>query len=75
MHGTEHCAKYRNLTLFPGIEILCKRTVSAEFRAIRPKLCGNCTFAQNFHTNKLGEILVFYAEEEFIFKHLYHLCQ
>ena len=26
-----------------------------------PKLCGNCTFPQNFHTSKFGEILVFYA--------------
>ena len=27
----------------------------------RPKLSGNCAFPQNFHTMKLGEILVFYA--------------
>ena len=26
-----------------------------------PKLCGNCAFQPNFHTRKLGEILVFYA--------------
>ena len=26
-----------------------------------PKLCGNCTFPQNFRTRKLGEITVFYA--------------
>ena len=25
------------------------------------KLCGHCAFLQNFHTRKLGEILVFYA--------------
>ena len=25
------------------------------------KLCGNCAFPQNFHTRKLGEIMVFYA--------------
>ena len=30
-------------------------------QAIRPKLCGNCAFPQNFHTMKLGEITVFYA--------------
>ena len=24
-------------------------------------LCGNCTFSQNFHTRKLGEIKVFFA--------------
>ena len=29
--------------------------------AIRPKLCENCAFPQNFHTRKLGEITVFYA--------------
>ena len=27
----------------------------------RPKLCGNCSFPQNFHTTKLGEITVFFA--------------
>ena len=26
-----------------------------------PRLCGNCSFPQNFHTRKLGEITVFYA--------------
>ena len=30
-------------------------------KAIRPKLCGNCAFPQNFHTRKLGEIAVFFA--------------
>ena len=34
-------------TIFPDVEILWKDTVSVEFRAIRPKLCGNCTFPQN----------------------------
>ena len=24
----------------------------------RPKLCGNCTFPQNFHTRELGEVTV-----------------
>ena len=28
---------------------------------IRPKLCGNCAFSQNFYTKKLGEITVFFA--------------
>ena len=46
---------------FRGVEILWKGTVSSEFRAIRPKLCGNCAFPQNFHTAELGEITVFYA--------------
>ena len=43
------------------MEILWKGTVSALFQAIRPKLCGNCPFPQNFHIRKLGEITVFYA--------------
>ena len=50
-----------NFTKFPSVEILWKSTVSTWFRAIHPKLCGNCTFPQNFHTRKLGEITVFYA--------------
>ena len=28
---------------------------------IRVKLWGNCSFPQNFHTSKLGEITVFFA--------------
>ena len=28
---------------------------------LRPKLCGNCAFPQNFNTKKLGEITVFFA--------------
>ena len=43
------------------MEILWKGTVSAQFRAIRPKLCGNCAFPQNLHTRKLGEITVFFG--------------
>ena len=31
------------------------------FIGFRPKLCGNCSFLQNYHTKKLGEITVFYA--------------
>ena len=27
----------------------------------RPKKCRNCAFPQNFHTRKLGEIMVFFA--------------
>ena len=53
--------KYRNITLFAGAEILWKGTVSVQFRAICPKLCGNCAFPQNFNPRKLGEILVFYV--------------
>ena len=50
-----HCVKYRNFTLFPGVESLWKDI------AVHPKLCGNYAFPQNFHTRKLGEILVFYT--------------
>ena len=28
---------------------------------VRPKLCGNYVFPQDFHIRKLGEILLFYA--------------
>ena len=28
--------------------------------AIRPKLWGNCSFPQNFHTRRLGEITIFF---------------
>ena len=56
-----HCIKSRNFTLFPGVEILWKDTVFAWFRAIRPKLCRNCVFPQNFHTIKLDEITGFFA--------------
>ena len=55
------CVKYRYFTEFPGVEILRKGRVSAEFRANRPELCGNCAFPQNFHTKKLGQISIFYA--------------
>ena len=54
-----HCAKHQNFTWFPGARISWKRRVSAEFRAIRSKLCRNCAFSQNFHTRKLNEISVF----------------
>ena len=30
---------------------------------VRPKLCRNCAFPQNFHTRKLGETAVFFAVE------------
>ena len=51
---TVHCLKHRNFTLFRGAEILGKHTVSVEFRAIRPKLCGNCAFQENSHTKEIG---------------------
>ena len=31
------------------------------FPAIRPTLCGNCVFPQNFHTRKSGETTIFFA--------------
>ena len=43
------------------METLWKDTVSAYFRGIRTKLCGNCAFPRNFHTRKLGEITIFFA--------------
>ena len=43
------------------MEILWKRTVFAEFRAISPKLCGNSAFPHNFQTRILAEIAVFHA--------------
>ena len=50
----------REFTWFPGMEILRKGTVSAKFRANRPKLCESCAFPQNFHTREPGEITVFF---------------
>ena len=53
-----YCEKYRNFTWFPDVEILRKGIV---FRAIHPKLCGDCAFPQNFHTRKSGEMTVFFV--------------
>ena len=44
-----------------GVEILCKGTVSAYFRANRRKPWENCVFPQNSHTMKLCEIIAFHA--------------
>ena len=60
-----HCEKYRNFTLFLGVEILRKGTVSKQFRANRLKLYGNCAFPQNFYAGKLGKITVFFAVRNF----------
>ena len=60
--GNSNCKKDRNLTWFPGVEILWKGTVSAYFRTIRSKLCRNCAFLQNFRTRKLGEITIFFVK-------------
>ena len=47
-----YCKKYRNITQFPGVDILWKGTVFTQFWALW-KLCFS-----NFHTRKLGEITV-----------------
>ena len=67
VHLTKHCGKYRNFTKFPDVEILWKGKVSAQFRVIRSKLCGNYAFSQNFHTRKLGEITVFFVVKNEVF--------
>ena len=46
---------------FPDADIFKKGTISAEFWANRPKLCGKCAFPQKFHTRKFGEITIFLA--------------
>ena len=60
----KHLVKYRNFTLYPGVEILWKRTVSTEFRVIRPKLCKNCVFPKHFEKRKLGKVVVFYEAKD-----------
>ena len=52
----------KNTVISPNFLVwrFCGRTVSALFWAIRPKLCGNCAFPQNFHTRQLGQITVFF---------------
>ena len=40
----------------------------------RPKLCGNCTFPQNFRTRKLGEITVFYRGVFVLFNYNPMMC-
>ena len=56
-----YCIKYHNFTLRSSVETFWKRTASVKSLANHSKLCRNCAFPQNFHTRKLGEILVFYA--------------
>ena len=38
-----------------------KNKMIIQVLSIRPELCGNCAFPQNFRTRKLGEITLFYA--------------
>ena len=56
-----HRPKIPKFQLISWYEILFNHTVYAEFQVIRPKLCGNFTFQQNFNTSKLGEMMIFYA--------------
>ena len=46
--GTDaaHFIKCHNFTLFPGVQILWKSTVSVALQAIFLKLCQNCAFPQ-----------------------------
>ena len=48
-------------TKFPSVKMLMKQTISVDFQVNCPKLCGCCEFPRNFHTRKLGEVLVFFA--------------
>ena len=53
----------KNSVISPNFLVwkFCWKAVSPQFRAIRPKLCRNCAFPQNFHTRKLGGITEFFA--------------
>ena len=53
----EHCKEYRNFMQSSGVEILRKRSVSADPWVIHPKICGNC----NLHIGKSEEIPSLYA--------------
>ena len=63
----EHGENYHSRRKIPYFHLIswCENFVEKHsFRIVwanRPKLCGNCAFAQNLHTSKLGEIEVFYA--------------
>ena len=50
----------KNTAILPDF-LVQKFCGKVQFRAIRPKLCGNCAFPQNFHTRKSGKIMVFFA--------------
>ena len=53
------------------MEILWKGTFSAQFLANPQKLFGNCSYLQNFHTRKLGEITVFFAVKRYSHQHVF----
>ena len=47
------------------VQKFCGNAVFADFRVIRPKLCGNYSLSQNFHTRKSGNSLVYNAVKFF----------
>ena len=53
---------YRTSKFIAKDTLISPTKMLAEFRVIRPKLCGNCAFAQNSYTRKLVQITVFYTE-------------
>ena len=59
----EHCKNYRNFNQSTSVEILRKRTVSADPQAINTKICGNCPPTENLHPKKSENISAFYAVE------------
>ena len=62
-------------TVISPIFLVWKFCGKAQFSytANRPKLCGNCAFPQNFHSRKLGELMVFYAVLAMSFSYLISL--
>ena len=52
----------KNTVISPNILVwrLCGKE-QFPHTAIHLKLCGNCSFPENFYTRKLGEITVFFA--------------
>ena len=51
----EYCEIFKNRFFIEHLQWLLLKIL------VRPKLYRNCAFLQNFHTRKLGEIMVFYA--------------
>ena len=51
----------RNFRILHSVNYFVQDCRSIQNFVNHPKLCGNCAFQPNFHTRKLGEILVFYA--------------
>ena len=53
---------YRTSKFIAKNTLISPMEMLAEFRVIRPKLCGNYAFTQNSYTRKLVGITVFYTE-------------